>query len=203
MSESRGPLPAHGERSRRGPSPSPRGSRTRKPLRKPAKIDVEAPRLGRALEFLRLIWALDHGLQSRSKRMRGTIGLTGPQRLVIRIVSRYPGILAGELAAVLHLHPSTLTGILERLQRRRLLIRRTDDRDGRRAVIEVTRSGKRLDVPSMGTIEASVARALEAFPRAKLDATREVLAMLTHELTEVSDRKVATRPTSRGIRRSP
>jgi DNA-binding MarR family transcriptional regulator len=125
--------------------------------------------------------------------MRATIGLTGPQRLVIRIVSRYPRILAGELAAVLHLHPSTLTGILERLEGRRLLVRRTDDRDRRRAVLEVTKSGKKMDVPSTGTIEASVARTLAAFPRAKLDATREVLEALTRELTDVPDRKEAVR----------
>lgn len=125
--------------------------------------------------------------------MRTTIGLTGPQRLVIRIVSRYPRILAGELAAVLHLHPSTLTGILERLEGRRLLLRRTDDRDRRRAVLELTRAGKRLDVPSTGTIEASVARALAGFPQAKLDATREVLEALTRQLAEVPDRKDAVR----------
>jgi MarR family transcriptional regulator, organic hydroperoxide resistance regulator len=179
-------------RQKADPLPS-RRSKVAKPPRKPGRIDREAPRLGEALEFLRLVWALDHGLQSRSKRMRTTIGLTGPQRLVIRIVSRYPRILAGELAAVLHLHPSTLTGILERLERRRLLVRRTDESDRRRAVLEVTKAGKRLDVPSTGTIEASVARALAAFPKAKLDATREVLEALTRELTEVSDRKDAVR----------
>lgn len=173
-----------------------------KPIRKPARIDVEGARLGEALEFLRLIWALDHNLQSRSKRMQATIGLTGPQRLVIRIVSQYPGILAGELAGVLHLHPSTLTGILERLEGRRLLVRRTDERDRRRATFEVTKLGKRLDVPSAGTIEACVERALAGFPRAKLDATREVLAMLTDELS-AGGQKDKMRPSSRRARRSP
>ncbi len=178
---------------RRGDPLASRTPNTTRPSGGPGRVDCEAPRLGEALEFLRLVWALDHGLQSRSKRMRATIGLTGPQRLVIRIVSRYPRILAGELAAVLHLHPSTLTGILERLEGRRLLVRRTDDRDRRRAVLEVTKSGKKMDVPSTGTIEASVARTLAAFPRAKLDATREVLEALTRELTDVPDRKEAVR----------
>ncbi len=174
-----------------------------KAIPKPARIDVDGAHLGEALEFLRLIWALDHNLQSRSKRMQATIGLTGPQRLVIRIVSQYPGILAGELAGVLHLHPSTLTGILERLEGRRLLVRRTDERDRRRATLEVTKLGKRLDVPSAGTIEACVERALAGFTRAKLEATREVLEMLTDELSAGGDRKVAMRPSSQRVRRSP
>ena len=45
----------------------------------------ELPALGEELDFMRLLWAVDHGLQQRSKRMAAEIGLTGPQRLVIRI----------------------------------------------------------------------------------------------------------------------
>ena len=73
-------------------------------------------RPGGGTQVLRLIWALDHALQRRSKRMEATLGVTGPQRLVIRIVGRFPGAPAGLLSEILHIHPSTLTGILKRLQ---------------------------------------------------------------------------------------
>ena len=63
---------------------------------------------------MRLLWAVDHGLQTRSKRMAVGLGITGPQRLVLRIVGRFPGISAGQLSRILHLDPSTLTGILRR-----------------------------------------------------------------------------------------
>ena len=46
----------------------------------------DAPSLGPTLDFLRLLWELDHALQRRSKRMARALGLTGPQRLVLRIV---------------------------------------------------------------------------------------------------------------------
>ena len=45
-----------------------------------------ARRLGRVLEFMRVLWAVDHALQSTSKWMEVRLGVTGPQRLVIRIV---------------------------------------------------------------------------------------------------------------------
>ena len=70
--------------------------------------------LGPVLEFMRTLWALDHALQSASKRMESRLRVTAPQRLVVRIVGRYPGVSAGELSEILHLHPSTLTGILGR-----------------------------------------------------------------------------------------
>jgi MarR family transcriptional regulator, organic hydroperoxide resistance regulator len=91
------------------------------------------PPLGEVLDFMRLIWQMDHAAQRTSKRMEATLGVTSPQRLVIRIVGRFPGIPAGYLARLLHIHPSTLTGVLGRIERQGLLRRRSDpqpDRQG-------------------------------------------------------------------------
>src|ERR687888_5890 len=71
-----------------------------------------ARQLGPVLDFMQRLWAVAHELQSISKRMDAHLGVTGPQRLVVRILGRRPGLSAGELAAILHLHPSTLTGVL-------------------------------------------------------------------------------------------
>ena len=53
-----------------------------------------------ALDFLRLMWAVDHELQSVSKRMLAELGQTGPQRLAIRLIGLNPGLAAGELAGL-------------------------------------------------------------------------------------------------------
>ena len=79
--------------------------------------------LGPVLEFMKQLWAVDHGLQTISKRLESQHGITGPQRLVVRIVGRTPGISAGALAQILRMHPSTLTGILRRLETRGILTR--------------------------------------------------------------------------------
>jgi MarR family transcriptional regulator, organic hydroperoxide resistance regulator len=142
------------------------------------------PPLGEQLEFMRLLWAIDHGLQTRSKRMAATLGVTGPQRLVVRIVGRFPGVSAGQLAEILHLHPSTLTGILKRLDRRGLLTRKRDPRDGRRAVLGLSAVGRRLDVRAAGTIESLTRGVLAKLPRRKVRFTREVLAALARGLSE-------------------
>ena len=59
--------------------------------------------LDAALDFMRLLWNVEHGLLSRSKWMETTLGITGPQRLVPRIVVDRPGLAATELAHILHL----------------------------------------------------------------------------------------------------
>src|SRR5262245_45581529 len=108
-----------------------------RPDDKPDRADEGAalPPLGDVLEFMRLLWAIDHGLQSTSKRMETSLGVTGPQRLVIRIVGRFPGVAAGQLARILHVHPSTLTGILKRLEQRGIVSRQADPEDALRAVL--------------------------------------------------------------------
>lgn len=140
------------------------------------------PSLGPALDFIRLLWEVDHGLSSASKRMRARFGVTGPQRFAVRLVSRFPDISAGELAAVLHVHPSTLTGVLDRLVRRGLLSRRTDPADGRRALFRATASGRRLDRLRQGTIEASVRTALRAIEPSRLAAARAALEAIAAAL---------------------
>ncbi len=140
------------------------------------------PPLGEVLEFMRLLWAVDHGLQSTSKRMESTLGLTGPQRLVIRLVGRFPGITAGTLAQILHVHPSTLTGVLKRLEKRGLLERRADPLDGRKALFALTEAGRALDIPSEGTVESSVQRVLSRMSRTRILCTQDVLTALAQEL---------------------
>jgi len=147
------------------------------------------PPLGERLEFMRLLWAIDHGLQRKSKRMAATLGVTGPQRLVLRIVGRFPGISAGQLALVLHLHPSTLTGVFRRLERRGLLARRRDPHDGRRAALGLTAAGRRLDVATAGTIESELDAVLSTLPPRTIGAARDVLQALARRLSEPQRRR--------------
>jgi DNA-binding MarR family transcriptional regulator len=140
------------------------------------------PVLGEVLEFMRLIWEVSHVLEQTSKRMESTLGVTGPQRLVIRLVGRFPGIPAGHLAKLLHVHPSTLTGIVKRLESQGIVRRRSDPRDGRRSLLGLTDRGRELDVETQGTVEAAIQQTLERTPHAKLEAAREVLASIVESL---------------------
>src|SRR5690242_4101704 len=138
--------------------------------------------LGPVLEFMRALWALDHAFQSASKRMESRLGVTAPQRLVIRIVGRFPGISAGEVAEILHVHPSTLTGVLKRLEGRGVLARRADPSDGRRALLALTQSGRALDRMRDGTVEACVRRVLRTLPPEAAEAARSLAESLAAEL---------------------
>ncbi len=153
--------------------------------------DGENVGLGEVIEFMRLLWAVDHGLSASSKQMDTLFGVTGPQRLVIRIVGGHPGIAAGRIAEILHVHPSTLTGVLGRLVDRGLLVRKPDPNDGRRALFDLTAPGAKLDQLRSGTIEAKVRRALGRAGARDLSAARSVLKLLADALTIPSRPKPA------------
>ncbi|HEY6552541.1 MAG TPA: MarR family transcriptional regulator [Vicinamibacteria bacterium] len=148
--------------------------------------ELPPPPLGEVLDFMRLIWALDHALQKSSRRMKATVGVTGPQRLVLRIVARFPGLPAGQIAELLHVHPSTLTGVLKRLQRQGFIHRRVDPKDRRRAFLGVTENGRRIAFSAEGTVESVVERLLGSTPRAKVEGAREVLKSLAAALDQPS-----------------
>jgi DNA-binding MarR family transcriptional regulator len=128
------------------------------------------------------LWALTHALEVRSKKMAKTLGVTGPQRLVVRLIGQTPGLPAGDLAQQLGIHPSTLTGILARLEAQGLIRREVDGADRRRAQFALTAAGKRIDHERKGTVEAAVRRALARATPAVIANTAELLGMLVDEL---------------------
>lgn len=138
--------------------------------------------LGETLDLLRTLWSVYHGLQKTSKRMSREVGITGSERITIRLLGRFPGIAAGSLADLLHVDPSTLTAVLKRLERRRLIERKRDDRDGRRVLLRLTKAGAAYDVETSGTAEAAVARAIRGLSARQLETTREVLLAVASEL---------------------
>lgn len=139
--------------------------------------------LGEVLEFIRLLWRVDHGLQSISKRMKGELGVTGPQRFALRMIGRKPGISAGALAEMLHLDPSTLTGVLQRLERRGAVKRVADRADRRRSLFELTPRGKTLDGGvKTRTVEVAVRRALASVDASDVECAKKLIGALVREL---------------------
>jgi DNA-binding MarR family transcriptional regulator len=138
---------------------------------------------GETLQFMQRMWDFVHALDVRSKRMSKTIGVTGPQRLVIRIVGQKPGQTASDIASILGKHPSTLTGVLARLEARDLIKREIDPADRRRARFTLTAGGKKINKESRGTVEAATRRALGRVTPAVVDTTLDLVGKLVEELS--------------------
>jgi DNA-binding MarR family transcriptional regulator len=83
-------------------------------------------------------------VNEHSKQAEHQTGLTGPQLWAIKTIAQGAPIMVSEIAVRMHLHPATVVGILDRLEKR-VLVKRVRSMEDRRIVrVELTGRGKLL-----------------------------------------------------------
>ncbi|MHB8421124.1 MAG: MarR family winged helix-turn-helix transcriptional regulator [Myxococcales bacterium] len=118
--------------------------------------------------------------------MQRQLGVSGPQRLAVRIIGQFPGILGGELASILQLHPGTVTRIVERLCSNAYVKRAADLSDARKVRLSLTAKGKKLDTLRSRTVETAVRRALARLSVDQVASARAALRCIGEELAKIS-----------------
>lgn len=79
-----------------------------------------------------------------SKQLVRTVGLTGPQLLVLKEVLEYGPMPTGLLAKNVNLSHATVTSILDRLVKKGFIHRERDDKDKRKMVVCITSEGSEI-----------------------------------------------------------
>jgi DNA-binding MarR family transcriptional regulator len=97
---------------------------------------------GASDEVAILVMELAHDLASRFSRQASECGLTFPQAFLIRQLGRPLSMKAA--ADRMHCEASNLTGIVDRLETRGLVVRRSHSTDRRVKELVLTDAGKRL-----------------------------------------------------------
>lgn len=83
-------------------------------------------------------------VNEHSKQAEHRTCLTGPQLWAIKTIAQGAPIMVSEIATRMHLHPATVVGILDRLERSSL-VRRVRSAEDRRVVrVELTAQGQDL-----------------------------------------------------------
>lgn len=77
-----------------------------------------------------------------SRKLSAAYGVTGPQLVCLLTVVDHDGITAREISKIIHSSPSTLVGILDRLESKGLIARQRDGRDRRQVRISATEEGR-------------------------------------------------------------
>lgn len=79
-----------------------------------------------------------------SKSLVKRVGLTGPQLMILHEVAHEGEVSVGEVAKAISLSQGTVTGILERMEKKGLVNRRRSNSDRRRVLVKTTATGKQL-----------------------------------------------------------
>ena len=83
-------------------------------------------------------------VNEQSKKAERATGLTGPQLWAIKTIAQEAPIMVSEIARHMYLHPATVVGILDRLERQRLVARIRSTEDRRVVKVELTGQGRAL-----------------------------------------------------------
>ncbi|NJD62729.1 MAG: MarR family transcriptional regulator, partial [Deltaproteobacteria bacterium] len=102
-----------------------------------AKKDVIAG----VFDNLRRVIQAVHGYSNRAQRVGG---LTGPQLWAIKVLSEAAPTRVSDLARRMYLHPSTVVGILDRLESKGLAARYRSAEDHRVVDVKLTVKGKAI-----------------------------------------------------------
>jgi trehalose 6-phosphate phosphatase len=144
--------------------------------------DPTGEALGPVLGFMRDLWALEQGLNHRSRAMLSRRGLTGPQRLVLRVVGRLGAVSPAQLARVLCLHRSSVSRLVWTLELRGYLRLRPHPARRSGLLLRLTPRGEEVARQSTGTVESAIASVLAAAPEADVAATRRLIRSISRQL---------------------
>jgi DNA-binding MarR family transcriptional regulator len=134
------------------------------------------------LDVMQALWGLAHAMEARSKWMHRNLGITGPQRLLLRVIGENPGCSPGEASRILSLNPGTVSRLAAGLERAGLVKRSEDRNDGRRQRLVLTRRGEGLNRDHRGTVEGAVRQVVHAASTAEVRQARAFLERLTAAL---------------------
>jgi DNA-binding MarR family transcriptional regulator len=112
--------------------------------------------LPESLRLLPLLWSLNAALERTSLEMDAKLGVTGPQRFLVRFVGLEPGITRARLESVISLDGSDLQSALDQLVAKNLLTQQ-----GVLSGYYLTAKGAGINAVMAGTVEQAVSKALD------------------------------------------
>ncbi|HTR19649.1 MAG TPA: MarR family winged helix-turn-helix transcriptional regulator [Gemmatimonadales bacterium] len=144
--------------------------------RKPA-VDHRADTAQIVQGLRRIVKAL-HGY---SQEVRAAYGLTGPQLWALNALQRGPATV-GQLAVALAVHQSSISILLDRLERRGLVRRLRREPDRRVVAVELTRRGAVLAADAPEPAQGRLLHALARMPHQEVRKVRRVVDRLVHAM---------------------
>jgi DNA-binding MarR family transcriptional regulator len=94
------------------------------------------------LDNLRRVFKVVHGYSKRAEKVGG---MTGPQVWAMKVLAESAPIRVTDLARRMYLHPSTVVGILDRLEQQALVTRARSEKDHRVVTVSLTANGKETE----------------------------------------------------------
>ncbi|MBE9582700.1 MAG: MarR family transcriptional regulator [Proteobacteria bacterium] len=140
-----------------------------------------------------IIYEIRRILQARelyTKELNKKYQVSAPQLNCVLALYEYGPLPPSQIARYIMVKSSTVTGIIDRLEQKGLVIRLRKSPDRRVITIELTEAGKRLADNAPPPIQQKIIDGLKSLPQGEIEEIVRGLTKLTHML-EVQDLEVA------------
>lgn len=155
------------------------------------KVAPDSSPEARYRSLMRSLRRVGRAFDVDSKRLLARHQISGPQLLCLMAVVERGAPTAREIADEIQLSPSTLVGILDRLEAKRLVERERDVEDRRRVHITPTAAGRKLARRGPSRLDRVLRRAFgnlsEADQRRIVRSLEQVVALVRSAEESLSD----------------
>lgn len=131
-------------------------------------------------EILRSLRRITRAIDIHSRRLAQAHRLTGPQLVCLRQIHKDVETTPSALARQISLSQATVTGILDRLASRGLLVRVRSETDRRRVMLTLTEAGRAVAESAPSPLQQRFAERLGALPA---DGQAQIAAVLQQIVT--------------------
>jgi MarR family transcriptional regulator, organic hydroperoxide resistance regulator len=151
----------------------------------PDKIDKDMA-IQETMQSLRRIFK---AIENYSQDVFSEFGITGPQLWVLKTILENGSLPLGELSKKMYLHPSTITGVVDRLESKGYVRRDRNSEDRRVVNVRLTPAGEALATRAPSPAQGKMIYGLRNLAEEELTGIYRSVQKLV-EIMEVQDLKV-------------
>jgi DNA-binding MarR family transcriptional regulator len=120
-------------------------------------------------------------IQDYSQEVSHKFGITGPQLWALKTLSTNGSLPLGQLSKMMYLHPSTITGVVDRLEKKGYVVRDRVHKDRRVVMVQLTSKGKKIVSKAPNPIQGKMVYGLNRLQQKNLnsiyDAVEELMGL--------------------------
>jgi DNA-binding MarR family transcriptional regulator len=128
-------------------------------------------------------------IQDYSHEVSSKFGITGPQLWALKTIFQNESLSLSDLSERMYLHRSTITGVIDRLEKKGYVTRNRDKMDRRVIYVQLTSEGKRLAKKAPNPAQGKMIYGLKNLKRRELNLIYNSLQKLV-KIMEVKNVKV-------------
>lgn len=119
------------------------------------------------LRILRSLRRITRSIALHSRRLSAESSITSPQLVCLRTVIEKGPLTATAISREIHVSPSTIVGVLDRLEDKGLVLRERSKEDRRIVFVSATESGRELAKNTPSPLQQKLSEALKQLPESE------------------------------------